>query len=384
VRHRRIAKVQRYSAALMAFVLFVLIRASAPVAALTLERIELPAGFSISLFATGVRNARQLTSGAEGIVYVGTRRAGVVYAVVDEDGDYRADHVYTIADGLYMPSGVAYRDGILYVAEVNRILAFDDVDKNLESPPKPRVVFEQLPRGSYHGWKFIEFGPDGKLYVPVGAPCNVCNVEDPYGTILRVDVDNGSMEIVARGVRNSVGFAWHPLTNELWFTDNGRDMMGDDIPPGELNRVTRSDQHFGFPYIHGGDISDPKFGVNVRLEDYTKPALKLGAHVAPLGPLFYTGKLFPQEYQFDLLIAEHGSWNRSRKSGYRIMRAHFDKHGDISSYEPFATGWLVGEENWGRPVDLEQLPDGSILVSDDDAGVLYRISYGQAAGEMTK
>lgn len=375
---------KHYSAVVTVFMLCVVVGPISPVIALPLERIKLPEGFSISLFAKGVRNARQLTRGPEGILYVGTLRAGVVYAVVDEDGDNRADKVYTIAEGLYMPSGVAYRDGTLYVAEVNRILAFDGIDGNINSPPKPRVVFDQLPENSHHGWKFIEFGPDGKLYVPIGAPCNVCNVSDPYGTILRVNIEHGSYEVVARGIRNSVGFAWHPRTDELWFTDNGRDMMGDDIPPDELNRITRSDQHFGFPYIHSGEIVDPQYGTNVRPDDYTKPAWKLGAHVAPLGPLFYTGTQFPQEYQLDLLIAEHGSWNRSRKSGYRVMRAHFDPDGTITHYEPFATGWLVGEKNWGRPVDLEQLPDGSIVVSDDYAGVLYRISYDHAADGLKK
>ncbi len=359
---------------LTALVISVLFGVVCSVSAVPLERIKLPAGFSISHFAN-VPNARQLARGGPGIVYVGTRSVGAVYAVVDEDGDMHADRVHTIAIGLYMPSGVAYRDGTLYVAEVNRILAFDEIDQNLSTPPKPRIVFDQLPRDSHHGWKFIEFGPDGGLYIPVGAPCNVCNVDDPYGTILRVNVDDGGMEIVARGIRNSVGFAWHPRTRELWFTDNGRDMMGDDIPPGELNRVTEFGQHFGFPYVHGGEVLDPIYGKDVALDDYVKPALKLGAHVAPLGPLFYTGNQFPHEYQGDLLVAEHGSWNRSRKSGYRIMRTRFDPSGKILRYEPFATGWLVGEANWGRPVDLEQMSDGSIIVSDDHAGVLYRIAY---------
>ena len=363
-----------YFLCIMSFVI-----ASIPIAvAVPLHRIKLPKGFSISHFAN-VPNARQLVRGSRGIVYVGTRSAGSVYAVVDENGDNHADKVHMIAKGLYMPSGVAYRNGTLYVAAVNQILAFDQIDERLKSPPKPRIVYDQLPHDSHHGWKFIDFGPDGKLYVPVGAPCNVCIVDDPYGTILSINVDDGSMEVVARGVRNSVGFTWHPESQELWFTDNGRDWMGDDIPPGELNRVTRVGQHFGFPYIHGGDIHDPKYGTNERVDDYVAPNLELGAHVAPLGPLFYTGTQFPPDYHLDLLIAEHGSWNRSRKSGYRIMRARFGSDEKIVHYEPFATGWLIGEYSWGRPVDLEQMPDGSILVSDDHAGVLYRISYRQVS-----
>jgi len=373
--HRKNVHNLDYSVVAPAFVLYAIMGSISPAFALSLERINLPDGFSISVFANDVPNARQVTRGAAGILYVGTLRAGVVYAVVDEDGDHHADQIYTIADGLNMPSGVAYRDGILYVAAVNRILAFDRIDERLNSPPEPRIVLDRLPQDGHHGWKFIDFGPDGKLYIAVGAPCNICIVDDPYGTILRLNLADGSLEVVARGIRNSVGFAWHPLTEELWFTDNGRDMMGDDIPPGELNRVSRSGQHFGFPYVHGDDIVDPEYGADAEIDEFIKPALKLDAHVAPLGPLFYTGTQFPKDYRRDLLIAEHGSWNRSRKSGYRIMRVHFDPDGKIVRYEPFATGWLLGQAHWGRPVDIEQMRDGSIVVADDHAGVLYRIAY---------
>jgi glucose/arabinose dehydrogenase len=237
------------------------------------------------------------------------------------------------------------------------------------------VVFDKLPSDGHHGWKFIAFGPDGALYIPVGAPCNVCEVKDPYGTILRLDVATGALEVIARGVRNSVGFDWHPRTQELWFSDNGRDMLGDDVPPGELNRIAQTGRHFGFPYIHGGDIVDPEFGKASETVSFEKPAWQLGAHVAPLGMMFYTGREFPEEYRGSLLVAEHGSWNRSRKVGYRVMRAVFDPDAAISSYVPFITGWLQGEAYWGRPVDFEQLPDGSVLVSDDHAGAIYRISY---------
>ncbi|MFT4560989.1 MAG: glucose/arabinose dehydrogenase [Gammaproteobacteria bacterium] len=343
--------------------------------ALMLEHLKLPPGFSVSIFASGIPNARQMAKGDRVALFVGSRRAGTVYAVLDSDDDDRADRVVVIARNLYMPSGVAYRNGTLYVAEVNRIIAFDDIEQNLDAPHEPRVVYEQLPDDSHHGWKFIDFGSDGKLYFAVGAPCNVCSVDDPYGTIQRLDISNATTEVVARGVRNTVGFAWHPVTDQLWFTDNGRDMMGDDTPPGEINRITEFGQHFGFPFVHGVSIRDPEFGQQASLNDFTKPAFALGAHVAPLGPLFYVGSQFPKQYQGNLFVAEHGSWNRSRKSGYRIMRAQFDAQGNIASYEPFLTGWLLGEAHWGRPVAMLEWSDGSMLVSDDHAGVIYRISY---------
>lgn len=368
---------RKFTARLHACAILIGISASSvtSAAALMLDRLKVPDGFSVAVFSDGVADARQMARGTSGVIYVGSRRAGSVYAVVDGDGDKRADHVHTIATGLYMPSGVAYHDGTLYVAEVNRVIAFDAIDSNFRSEPKPRIVFDRLPADGHHGWKFIAFGPDNALYIPVGAPCNVCEVEDPYGTILRLDVATGKLDVVARGIRNSVGFDWHPRTQELWFSDNGRDMMGDEVPPEEINRISQSGQHFGFPYVHGGDIPDPEFGTDAKPASYEQPAWQLGAHVAPLGVMFYTGREFPEEYRGSLLVAEHGSWNRSRKAGYRVMRAIFDADGAIQSYVPFITGWLQGEANWGRPVDIEQLADGSVLVSDDQAGVIYRISY---------
>ena len=343
--------------------------------ALTLERLKVPDGFNLSIYASGVPNARQMTRGATGNIYVGSRRAGAVYAVIDKDGDFEADAVHTIAEGLYMPSGVAFRDGVLYVAEVNRIIAFDDIDTRYAETIKPRVVYDKLPDDAHHGWKFIAFGPDGKLYIPVGAPCNVCEVDAPYASILRLDVETKEIEIVAEGIRNSVGFDWQPDSNELWFTDNGRDMMGDDVPPGEINRIDREKQHFGFPYIHAGDILDPQFGDGKSADAYVAPALKLGAHVAPLGAYFYRGKLFPNSYQGQLFVAEHGSWNRSRKSGYRVMLASIGLDNKVTDYQPVINGWLLGQAHWGRPVDFEMLDDGSLLISDDYAGVIYRLNY---------
>jgi len=340
-----------------------------------LRDITLPEGFRIDVYAQDVANARQMALGDDGVLYVGSRGAGMVYAVIDTDGDFRAETVRIIARGLNLPTGVAYRDGDLYVAEVQRVLRFDDIGNHLDAPPQPVVITDQLPADRHHGWKFIEFGPDGRLYVPVGAPCNVCLKDPPYASILRMNADGSGLETFARGIRNTVGFDWHPVTGDLWFTDNGRDMLGDDIPACELNRATRSGQHFGFPYVHGANTPDPEFGKAKPPAPLVPPVAELGPHVAPLGMLFYTGTQFPAEYRNAVLIAEHGSWNRSRKIGYRVTKVILDDAGAVTSQEPFASGWLQGERVSGRPVDLEQLPDGSVLLSDDEAGVIYRISH---------
>ena len=339
------------------------------------SRLTVPPGFEVSVFAADVPNARQITAGGDGLYYVGSRRAGVVYAVVDKDNDFVAEEVVIIARDLYMPSGVAYRDRTLFVAEVDRIIAFDDINDRYRESPVPRTVYDKLPSDAHHGWKSIEFGPDGALYIPVGAPCNVCQVADPHGTILRLNIDTQESTVVARGVRNSVGLAWHPVSGELWFSDNGRDMLGDDLPPGEINRLRTEGAHFGFPFRHGGQVDDPQFGTQGDGHSFTPPAIELGAHVAPLGITFYTGSRFPAEYRHNLFVAEHGSWNRSRKAGYRVMRASFDAAGELLAYQPFISGWLIGESHWGRPVDFEQLADGSLLVTDDHSGVVYRVTY---------
>jgi glucose/arabinose dehydrogenase len=348
----------------------------------SIANVDLPEGFSIQPWATGLADARSMTRAPSGTIYVGTRRNGAVYAVRDTDGDGRADVTKTIAEGLDSPNGVAFRDGSLYVAEISRVLRYDGIDDRLDAPPEPVVVTDAYPTDRHHGWKYIAFGPDGWLYVPVGAPCNVCEEEDEiYSTITRVKPDGTGREIVARGVRNTVGFAWHPETGDLWFTDNGRDWMGNDSPPDELNRVTAAGQHFGFPYCHGGDIPDPEFaekGDDKGCAAYVPPARKLGPHVAALGMLFYQGDMFPAEYRGQVFLAEHGSWNRETPIGYRVMLVRLDGQ-RATSYEPFASGWLPegGDEDsvTGRPVDLLELPDGSLLVSDDQAGAIYRISY---------
>ena len=343
---------------------------------LPLERIRLPDGFRISLYAEGLEDARSLARSPAGVVYVGTRRAGNVYAIVDDDGDGDADRTWTIARGLAMPNGVAWRDGALYVAENHRVIRFDAIDDRLDDPPVPVVVRDDFPTERSHGWRYIDFGPDGWLYVPVGAPCNICLSEDPiFASITRMRPDGSDREIYARGVRNTVGFDWHPATGELWFTDNGRDRMGDDVPPDELNRAGEPGLHFGYPFCHGGDVPDPEHGELRPCAEFVPPARKLGAHVAALGMLFYRGDAFPAEYRHQVFIPEHGSWNRSEKTGYRVTLVRLDGNGNAISYAPFAEGWLHEGEDWGRPVDLLELPDGSLLVSDDANGVVYRIEY---------
>jgi glucose/arabinose dehydrogenase len=337
--------------------------------------ITVPPGFAIRMFAAGVPGARSLALGSSGTVFVGTRGAGKVYALEDKNGDHQADRVVVVAQGLNSPNGVAFRGGSLYVAEVSRLLRFDAIESRLDDPPEPVVLRDDLPDDRHHGWKFIAFGPDGKLYVPVGAPCNVCERRDPrYASILRLDPDGSQLEVFAAGVRNTVGFDWHPESKVLWFTDNGRDMLGDDMPPDELNRAPRAGLHFGFPYCHGGDIPDPEFGAARACSSFVPPAQRLGPHVAALGMRFYTGTQFPAAYRGDVFIAEHGSWNRSVPIGYRVTRVRMDGERP-TGYEVFASGWLDGRNVRGRPVDLLLLPDGSLLVSDDDAGAVYRISY---------
>jgi glucose/arabinose dehydrogenase len=341
-----------------------------------LERIKLPPGFRIDVFAEGVSGARSMALGEQGTLFVGSRRAGKVYAVVDRNHDGQAEEVIVLATGLNWPNGVAFRQGALYVAEVNRVLRYDQIESRLRNPPKPAVVYDKLPSDRHHGWKFIRFGPDGWLYVPVGAPCNICEPGDPYAAILRMRPGGSEPEVFARGVRNSVGFDWHPETKEMWFTDNGRDWLGDDRPPDELNRAPRKGMHFGYPYCHGKAIPDPGFGAGRDCSKYTAPAVELGPHVAALGIRFYTGRMFPPRYRNQVFIAEHGSWNRSTPIGYRVTLVSL-QGGKPVSYEVFAEGWLRGTSAWGRPVDLLVMPDGAMLLSDDRAGVIYRIRYGK-------
>ncbi len=343
-------------------------------AALPLERIKLPPGFAIELVAA-VPNARAMALGQEGTLFVGSS-AGSVYAVtLPRAGASEGARVRTIATGLRDPAGVAFRQGALYVSAVSRIVRFDDIERRLDDPPAPVLVTDAYPGDGHHGRKFIAFGPDGKLYVPVGAPCNACEPDGTrYAIITRINPDGSGREIVARGVRNTVGFDWHPQTRELWFTDNGRDHLGDDSPPDELNRVATVGSHFGYPHCHGGAIADPQFGKR-PCSEFVAPARNLGPHVAALGMRFYTGSQFPAEYRNQVFIAEHGSWNRSQRIGYRVSLVKLDASGKAIEYATFAEGWLQGQQPWGRPVDVTIAPDGSLLVSDDFAGAIYRIRY---------
>jgi len=351
-------------------------------AAIAPEALRVPQGFQIDLLTDAVPSARAMTLGryadGQGVVYVGSMGAGKVYAVEIDQG--RARGVHTLVSGLQLPAGVAYRNGQLYVSAVSKILRFDAIDERLQKPLPPVIVTDRLTVETHHGAKFIGFGPDGLLYVAVGAPCNVCVPDAAHGQILRMKPDGSARELVALGVRNSVGFDWSPLDRALWFTDNGRDMLGDDLPSDELNRATQPGQHFGFPYCHQGDVADPEFGARRRCDESVAPVAKLGAHVASLGMRFYSGSQFPADYRGGIFIAEHGSWNRSKKSGYQVVRVVLDAQGRVLRHEPFVQGWLqvdaAGRETvLGRPADVLVLPDGSLLISDDLGGAIYRVRY---------
>lgn len=348
-----------------------------------LPRLTLPAGFKIELYAENVEGARALALGDNGTVFVGTfvskkdgkqYEPGKVHALIDKNRDHKAEAVITIAENLNMPNGVAFRDGALYVAEINRILRYDAIEKNLAKPPQPVVLNASYPTETWHGWKFIRFGPDGKLYVPVGAPCNTCERDAPYSSITRLNVDGTGQEIFARGIRNTVGFDWHPVTKELWFTDNGRDEWGDDRPPEELNHAPQAGLHFGFPYRYGKGLLDTTFKTSLPASAFQPAALEMPAHVAPLGMRFYTGNSFPEPYRNQIFLAQHGSWNRSQPQGYRIALVRL-KDNRVASYEHFITGWLIEDKYWGRPVDVMVMPDGALLISDDFANCVYRVSY---------
>jgi glucose/arabinose dehydrogenase len=345
---------------------------ASPATDAVLANIKTPPGFKLEIYADDVPGARSMAVGQKGTLFVGTRK-DKVYAVSGTPASGARPRVQIIADKLNMPNGVAFRDGALYVAEINRILRFDAIESSLDKVEPPKIVRDDLPKDRHHGWKYIAFGPDGKLYVPIGAPCNVCN-EPSYAVITRMNADGTGHEVFARGVRNTVGFTWHPVTKQLWFTDNGRDHLGEDVPPCELNVATRAGLDFGFPYCHGKDIKDPEFGKFGDCAKMTPPAQLLGPHVAPLGLKFYSGTAFPEVYRGQVFIAEHGSWNRTEKSGYRISRIKLDGN-RVLDYQPFVVGFKKGEETLGRPVDILELGDGSMLISDDQAGAIYRLTY---------
>jgi glucose/arabinose dehydrogenase len=336
------------------------------------DKIKVPAGFKVSLWAHGINNAREMVWGDKGTLFVSSRVAGNVYALVDK-GDAR--EVKVIAKGLNLPNGIAFKNGTLYIAEVSKITKMVGIEDKLDNPPAMEVVYDILPRDLPHGWKHLAFGPDGKLYFNIGAPCNICLPPDTHANLSRVNPDGSGFEYVAHGVRNSVGFDWHPITKKLYFTTHARDWMGEDSPSDRFDVVTRKGQHFGYPFCHAGDMLDPEFGKGKSCNDYVKPLLKTGPHVAGNGVEFYTGAMFPAEYQNRAFLAQRGSWNRSKKIGFRVMMVTIDAKGGVAKYEPFAEGWLQGEEIWGRPVYTRTMKDGSLLIADDYAGAIYRVSY---------
>jgi glucose/arabinose dehydrogenase len=341
---------------------------------LPIAKLKVPAGFNIEVYAAGLANARSLAVGDKGTVFVGSRLIDKVYAIINKDGKRE---VKVLASGLYRPNGLAFKDGTLYIAELSKVSKIEKVEDNLDNPPKPVVIFDKLPKDEAHGWKFIGIGPDNKLYVPVGQPGNNVLNDDEHGLIRRMNLDGSSPEVIVRGVRNTVGFDWHPETKQLYFTDNGRDWMSEDVPEDELNRVTKVGEHFGAPYCLQGNIVDPEFGWGKSCSEFTPPVGLLGPHSASLGMRFYTGSMFPKAYKNVAIIARHGSWNRSKKVGGDLVVAKFNKDGTMKSLEPFLTGFVEDNKYIGRPVDVLQMKDGSLLVSDDWNGAVYRITYGK-------
>ena len=338
-----------------------------------IDKIKVPQGFKVELWASGINNARAMTWGDRGTLFVSSRVAGNVYAVVDKGG---SREVKTIAKGLNLPNGVAFKDGTLYIAEIHRITKMEGIEGKLDSPPEMKVVYDTLPKDAPHGWKYLAFGPDGKLYFNIGAPCNICIPPDTHANISRINPDGTGFEYWARGVRNSVGFDWHPVTKELYFTTHGRDWLGEEVPNDRLDVAPKKGLHFGYPYCHQGDILDPELGKGHSCGEFAAPLLKTGPHVAGNGVEFYTGSMFPAEYKNRMFLAQRGSWNRTQKVGFRVMMVTL-RTGDVPKYEPFAEGWLQGDQIWGRPVYTRHMKDGSLLISDDYAGAIYRVSYGR-------
>jgi glucose/arabinose dehydrogenase len=336
---------------------------------------QVPAGFGITVYAE-VPRARQLAVGPPGVIFVGSR-GDRVYALIDGNDDGYAESVRVVAQGLDTPAGIAWRDGDLYVAEVTRITRWRGQGRDAPEVTVPEILLDSLPAQRGHAMRPLAFGPDGALYFAVGVPCNICLPASPHGEILRLVPGDSRAETWAKGVRNPVGTAWHPHTGELWFTDNGRDWLGDDLPSCELNRAPAPGLHFGYPYRHGLAVEDPEFGAALPSDlEPVGPELELGAHVAPLGLAFHSGTGWPVAYAGNLFIAEHGSWNRSHKSGYRVVRVELDASGTrVTRHTPFVTGWLQGESAWGRPVDVAVGPDGSLFVSDDEANRVYRVFW---------
>jgi glucose/arabinose dehydrogenase len=347
-----------------------------PTPAENLPKLKVPRGFKVEVYQPGILDARALRRGGKGTIFVSSLFvAGKIYAITEKGGKRE---VKTVLSGLELPSGIEFHNGSLYVATPKQITRYDKIEDSLDNPPQPVVIYDKLPGDIPHGWKFLRFGPDGKLYVPVGAPCNICEPDpEKYAQIFRINADGSGRELVARGVRNSVGFDFHPRTKELWFTDNQRDWLSEDMPLDELNVVKNPGKdHFGYPYCHSGIMADPQYGWGKSCNDFVKPARTLGPHAAPLGMKFYTGLMFPPRFRGAILIARHGPWNRTKKYA-DVAVAYLDGRGRVVDVEPFITGWVKDNEYLGRPVDLLVQQDGSLLVSDDHNGAVYRVSYGR-------
>jgi len=338
-------------------------------------KLKLPKGFKIEVFASGMADARSLRVGDKGTVFVSNRLQDKVWAVVEQDGK-RVTKV--IARGLDRPNGLAFKDGTLYIAEGTKISKLEKIEDNLDNPPAPTAIVSDLPNHQSHGWKFIGIGPDNKLYIPIGAPCNICIPSDEHAQLRRVNLDGSGIEVVARGIRNTVGFDWHPGTKELYFTDNGRDWLSEDLPNDELNRISKVGEHFGYPYCHQGNIADQEFGWGKSCSEFTAPVGLMGPHSAALGMRFYTGGMFPNEYGNAIFVARHGSWNKSQKIGGDVVAVTLNDDGTVRSMQPFITGFLEDNKYVGRPVDVQVMKDGSLLVSDDYNGAVYRVTYSGA------
>ena len=348
-----------------------------PATDLPLDKFKLPPGFKAEAWATGIPGGRAMARGESGKVYVGTRGIGRVYEVTD-NGTTRSSRV--VVDKLTQPAGVAMRNGSLYVMAIDKVLRYDGIEKNPGVAPVDMTAAFKLPKEQHHNWKYIAFGPDGKLYVPFGAPCNICEPpSNEYAQIRRYNADGSGMEVIATGVRNTQGFDWHPATKELWFTDHGRDWMGDDTPEDELNRMAKTGANFGFPYCHANGVADKDIKKANACDGVTLPATTMGPHAAAMGVHFYTGNMFPAEYRNAMFVARKGSWNRTKKFGYDVVTVRTDADGKNAKITPFMTGFLdpAKDEFSGRPTYFLQLPDGSLLVSDEQLGAIYRITYGR-------
>ena len=347
---------------------------AAAVDKIPLDKLKAPKGFNLELYASGMPNARSLALSDKGTVFVGSRLQDKVYAITtDKDGKRK---VHVLASGLYRPNGVAFKDGTLYIAELSQISKIDHVDDKLDASPKPTVIYGDLPKDEAHGWKFLAIGPDNKLYFEVGQPGNNVLHDKDHGQLRRINLDGSGAEVIAVGIRNTVGFDWNPKNRDLYFTDNGRDWLSEDLPNDKLNRITKVGQDFGEPYCHQGNIPDIEFGWGHSCSEFVPPVALLGPHAAALGMRFYTGTMFPAEYRDQIFIARHGSWNRTNKFGGDIAVAKLNKDGSVKSVEPFITGFLQNNNYVGRPVDVMNMPDGSMLISDDWNGAVYRLSYG--------